>query len=309
MSVRHFGPYAVEVQREEKILFPDTGITKGDLVEYYESVSPCILPHLKGRPLTLQRFPDGIDEAGFYQKKVPDYFPDWIGKVRVRLKEGGDQTQAMASNTATLVYLANQGMVTPHLWLSRSDDPASPDRMIFDLDPAGESFEPVRKAAKAIRKVVEKMGLSAFFMTTGSTGGHVWVPLRRGPDFDSVRSLASSVAEGVAADFPDDFSTEIRKEARGGRLYLDVGRNAYGQTAVAPYAVRPRPGAPVATPLEWEELDEKGMTSRRYDIPSIRKRLSGKEDPWKGMGRRGGSVTRARTTWEHIVQGEAENHG
>jgi len=309
VSVRHFGPYGVEVQREGKVFFPDDGITKGDLLEYYETVSPWILPHLKGRPLTLQRFPDGIGEDGFYQKKVPDHFPDWIGRVRVHLKEGGAQAQAIAANTATLVYLGNQGMVTPHVWLSRSDNLASPDRMVFDLDPAGGNFDPVRKAAKAIRTLLEEIGLTAFFMTTGSSGGHVWVPLRRGPDFDAVRSLATSVAERVAADSPDDFSTEIRKEARGGRLYLDVGRNAYGQTAVSPYAVRARPGAPVATPLDWEELDDEEMTSRRFDISSIPNRLSGKGDPWKGMGQRGRSVTRARTAWEPIAEEEGENHG
>jgi bifunctional non-homologous end joining protein LigD len=307
MSIRHFGSYSVEVKREEKVFFPHAGISKGDLLAYYESVSPWILPHLRGRPLTLQRFPDGIDEEGFYQKNLPDYFPDWIDRTRVDLREGGSQTQVVASNTATLVYLANQGMVTPHVWLSRSNEPHSPDRMVFDLDPSGDDYDPVRKGAQVLRDRLEKIGLHAFFMTTGSSGGHVWVPLRRGPGFDAVRSLAAELAKDVAAVFPDQFSTEVRKEARDGKLFLDVGRNAYGQTAVAPYAVRARAGAPVASPLDWDELDDPEMTSRRYDISSVRNRLSKEGDPWKGMGRRATSLSRARRAWDKLQGREEED--
>lgn len=309
MSIRQFGAYSVDVKREEKVLFPEDGIRKGDLLSYYESVSTWILPHLKGRPLTLQRFPDGIAEEGFYQKKLPDYFPDWIDQAHVDLREGGTQAQVVASNTATLVYLANQGMITPHLWLSRSDELDSPDRMVFDLDPAGDDFGPVRKSARILRDRLEEIGLSPFFMTTGSTGGHVWVPLRRGPDFDAVRSLAAEVAEGVAAAFPEEFSTEVRKEARDGRLFLDVGRNAYAQTAVTPYAVRARAGAPVATPLDWEELDDEEMSSRRYDLSSVKGRLSRKGDPWKGMGRRASSLSRARKNWDRLREEEGQDDG
>lgn len=297
MSLRRFGSYTVEIKREDKVLFPGEEITKGDLLEYYETVSSAMLPHLADRPLTLQRFPDGVDEEGFFQKSVPDHFPDWISTVRVPLSDGGSQTQVMAGNQATLVYLANQAAITPHMWLSRKDDLSTPDRLVFDLDPAGEDYAPVKEGARRLREMMEAVGLAAFFMTTGGSGGHVWCPIRREAGFQEVRDFAEAVADFLAGEDPETFTREVRKEKRNGRLYLDVGRNAYGQTAVAPYSVRARPGAPVATPLEWDELEDPNLSGRRYTLQSLPERMTSKEDPWKGMGRRAGSLKRARREW------------
>ena len=214
MSIRRFGPYSVEVSREAKILFPGDDISKREFVDYYQSVASSMLPHLRDRPLTLQRFPDGIEEEGFFQKTVPDYFPDWIPRARIPLEKGEVQSQVLATNTATLVFLANQAAITPHVWLSRTDDLRSPDRMVFDLDPSSDDFDPVRKAALALRDVLRGVGLHPFFMTTGGSGGHVWTPLRRNSDFAAVRGFAGEVAGALARKRPGSFTTEIRKEKR-----------------------------------------------------------------------------------------------
>lgn len=298
MSTRRFGPYSVEVSRETKILFPGDDISKGELVDYYQSVAPTMLPHLRERPLTVQRFPDGIEEEGFFQKAVPDYFPDWIARAGIPLEKGEVQIQVVVTNMASLVYLANQAAITPHVWLSRTDSLKSPDRLVFDLDPSADDFDPVRSAALALRDALTGVGLHPFFMTTGGSGGHVSIPLRRGPDFAAVREFAGDMAAALARERPASFTTEIRKEKRQGRLYLDVSRNAFGQTVVAPYAVRAHPGAPVATPLEWDELEKKRTTAQSYTLRSIPRRLSQKGDPWKGMGAHAGSLARARKLWE-----------
>jgi bifunctional non-homologous end joining protein LigD len=284
----------VYLSREDKVLFPGDGITKGDLVQHYQSVADHLLPHLRDRPLTLQRFPDGIAKDGFYQKEAPDYFPKWIRRTQVPLMDGGEQEQVVVSKRSDLAYLANQGVVTLHPWLSRDDDLDFPDRMIFDLDPADETFEPVKRAARQLQRLLEKLGLKAFLMVTGSRGAHVWVPLRRGPDFDEVRGLAQEIAQSLAEGSPEEFTTEVRKEKRDGRLFLDVARNAFAQTAVAPYALRPLPGAPVATPLDWSELERRDLGSATYTMESLPRRLVQKGDPWHGMGRHGAGLQGAR---------------
>lgn len=297
MEKRNFGPYTIEVKREDKILFPEGDISKGELLDYYESVSPAMLPHLKDRPLTLQRFPDGIQEKGFYQKAVPDYFPPWLSRAEIPLEKGESQEQVIVDKEATLVYLANLATITPHVWLSRAEDLETPDRLVFDLDPATEDFGPVREAALALKDLLEEIGLHPFFMVTGGSGGHVWAPLIRDGSFDQTRKLARKMGEHLAERRPQVFTTEVRKKERADRLYLDVSRNAYGQTVVAPYAVRPNPRAPVATPLDWKELEEADLDARSHDLRSIPRRLGQKEDPWKGMGSRAGSLARAMEAW------------
>lgn len=279
------GRREIDIPNLDKVLFPDAGITKRDLVDYYRRIAGTMLPHIRNRPLTLHRFPDGIDAKGFYQQNVSDYFPDWIARVRLA-KEGGEVEHCMCNDAATLVYLAGQACITPHAWLARAGNPRHPDRMIFDLDPPGGDFTLVRFAAHTIRKVLEDIGLGGFVMTTGSRGLHVMVPLDAGTDFDAVRDFARRVAWVAAARAPQRLTTEQRKDKRGGRLYLDIMRNAYGQTAVAPYAVRAKPGAPVATPLEWDELGNARLRANSYRINNIFARLARRQDPWRGIGRR-----------------------
>ncbi len=276
--------HTVEISHPEKVMFPDAGITKGDLVDYYRRVAGIMLPHLAGRALSMQRFPDGIEGKSFFQKDAPDYFPDWIHTEEVP-KEGGSVNHVVCDDAATLVYLAGQAVLTPHVWLSRVDDLDHPDRMIFDLDPPDDDAEragaEVRRAARRVRDALEALGLPTFLMTTGSKGFHVVVPLRRRESFDQVRSFARGLSRRLAADDPERLTVEPRKAQRAGRVFLDYLRNGYAQTSVAPYAVRARPGAPVATPVGWDELD--GLDPRRYTVRNLFRRLARKEDPWAGI--------------------------
>ena len=273
----------IEVTRPDKVLFPRDGITKADLVAYHLRIAPVMVPHLRGRPLMLQRFPDGIGAKGFYQKEASDHFPDWISRIEVP-KAGGTVHHVVCDDAASLVYLAGQACITPHVWTTRADALDRPDRMIFDLDPPGDRFDLVRRAARQARELLEELGLVPFLMITGSRGAHVVVPLDRSDDIDVVRAFARSAARVLAARAPDRLTVEQRKANRGDRLFIDVNRNGYAQTAVPPYAVRPLDGAPVATPIEWSELGARGG-ARRYTIRTIFRRLARKPDPWAAIDR------------------------
>jgi bifunctional non-homologous end joining protein LigD len=272
----------VKLSNLEKVLFPAAGLTKADLIDYYERVAPVMLPHLSGRPLSLERYPDGIDAEGFMQKNASAYFPRWIRRARLA-KQDGAVAHVVADDASTLVYLANQACVSLHVGLSRIDRIDHPDRMVLDLDPSDQDFEKVRRAAQDARALLEEIGLVPFLQTTGSRGLHLWVPLDRSADFDQVRGFAAGLAEVLEARRPAELTTAQRKAKRGDRVLLDVARNAYGQTAVAPYSVRARPGAPVATPLEWTELDDPGLAPQRYTIRNLFRRLERKGDPWAGI--------------------------
>jgi bifunctional non-homologous end joining protein LigD len=296
------GSRTIEVANLEKVMFPDEGITQGDLMDYYRRVAETMLPYLKGRPLTMQRFPDGIGDEGFYQKEAPDYFPDWIRRVSIEVKgEGQEQPQVICDDVATLVYLVDQGCITPHVWLSRADKLTHPDKLTFDLDPPDDDFELVRSAAQSLREVLEGVGLLPFVMTTGSRGLHVVVPLDRSADFDTVRSFAKNLAGVLAEREADRLTTKVRKDKRGNRLFLDYLRNSYGQNTVAPYAVRAKPGAPVATPLDWDELSDSNLHSQTYTMQNIFRRLSQKEDPWKEMMRHARSLSEPRRQLDNLM--------
>lgn len=294
---RRYGARSVELSNRDKVLFPDDGLTKGDLVDYYEKVADLLLTHVRDRPLTLKRHPDGIGSDGFYQKEASDHFPEWIRRIRVPLKGGGEQVQVGVDDTASLVYLAQQGTVTFHAWTSRAPELEKPDRMIFDLDPGEEgAFDVVREAARELRELLEGVGLAPFLLVTGSSGLHVRVPLRRDPGFDRVRAFARRVAELLARRRPHRYTVEVRKKKRKGRLFLDVARNGHGQTAVVPYSLRTLPAAPAAVPLEWDELGAL-EGPRRWTLASVGRRMGQREDPWKGMGRRAASLEAAEERW------------
>lgn len=270
----------VEIGNPDKVLFPDDGITKRDLAEHYLRVADLALPHLRDRPLTMERYPDGIDGSGFVQKEAPDHFPDWVGTVTVR-KEGGEVSHVVCDDTATLVYLADQACVTPHVWLSTVDRLDRPDRLVLDLDPpeGTDDPDPVRFAARAVREVLDQLDLRSRLMTTGSAGFHLVVPIEARVGFDEVRDLARRIAGVAAARHDDRLTVATRKDARRGRVFLDTLRNGYAQTTVAPYAVRARPGAPVATPIGWDELGR--VTPQRYRIDNLFRRLGQTDDPWR----------------------------
>jgi bifunctional non-homologous end joining protein LigD len=292
--------HTVEVARPDKELLPaeDGGgpsVTKADLADHLLAVADRILPFLERRPLSLQRIPDGLQAGDFYQKKRPDHFPTWLGDCEVPLAEtGGSQHQVCVDDAAGLVFLADQAVITPHPWLARADDLDHPDRLVLDLDPPGEDFSVVRDAARLLRTILDGIGLTAHVMTTGSRGLHVVVPLDRTTDFATVRGLARGVCERAADRDPDRLTVAMRKDAREGRLFLDYLRNARGQTAVAPYAVRALPGGPVATPLDWDELGDGRLHARRYHVGNLQRRLSRKNaDPWRGFWRHAASAERA----------------
>ncbi|MFJ8629743.1 non-homologous end-joining DNA ligase [Streptomyces sp. NPDC093568] len=289
------GRRTVEVKRVDKVLFPGGGgakeYTKGDLVDYYRSVAPFMLPHLRGRPLMLERHPDGLDGPRFMQKNTPEHYPDWITRVELP-KEDGTVCHTVCEDTATLVYLTDQASLTLHRWLSRTNSPDHPDRLVFDLDPADDDFEQVREAAGLLGELLDTLELPSALMTTGSRGLHVVVPLKGQEDFDHVRAFARDVAEALAEAHPDRLTTAARKKDRGDRLYLDVQRNAYAQTAVVPYTVRARPGAPVATPLTWDDLNDPELDARRWTIADAVEQA--RTDPWAGVMRRGRALGPAR---------------
>lgn len=290
MPTKRYGPYSIEVSNVEKVFFPDCGITKGEIVDYYARVAETMLPHVRGRIVTMRRFPNGITGKSFYQKEVPDYFPEWIKRVEVK-KEDGRLVQLVIENAATLVYLANQACITPHVWLSRAVSRDRPDRLIFDLDPSNSDFAPVRDGARQLREMLQQAGLHPYLMTTGSRGLHLVVPLDESASFDETRNFAQQVAEDLAARDPKHFTVEQRKAKRKGRIFLDTFRNAYAQHGVAPYAVRAKPGAPVATPIDWKELGS--IEPQKYTVKDIFQRLSRKTDPWKGIGRHASSIAAA----------------
>ena len=293
MTARRVGRRTVEITHPDRVLFPDDGVSKSDLVDYYLDVAPAMLPHLRDRPLSQHRWPQGIHGEDFWHKQIPGYFPDWIPRVEVETAKG-PQEQVLCNEPATLAYLANQNCITPHVWTARADDLHHPDQLIFDLDPPGDDFDPVREGALLLRGILEDLGLVPFVKTTGSKGLHVVAPLDRRASYDEVRSFAVRVAT-LLADRDDRLTMEVRKAKRRGRVLIDIGRNAYGQTAVPPYAVRARAGAPVATPVGWDEDEGRSLTPRRYTVRNLSRRLAREGDPWAGMRRRRRSLRRAES--------------
>lgn len=281
MTVARFtlGDRAVEVSNADKVLFPGAGITKRDLARYYAKIAETVLPHYRDFPVTLKRYPDGIEAGGFFQKHLPDHFPGWIDRVTLP-KADGTVTQALVTEPAALVYFADQGCITPHLGLARAEAPRNPVRLVFDLDPSDGDFAKVQQVARALRAALEARDLASFVQTTGSRGLHIVLSLDGSADVDALRPFARGLARTVAARLPDLATTEQRKDKRGPRVLIDTFRTAYAQTAVAPYALRARPGAPVATPLAWDEALTSDMSPRRYDIGSIFRRLGQIDDPW-----------------------------
>ncbi|HJR17073.1 MAG TPA: non-homologous end-joining DNA ligase [Gemmatimonadales bacterium] len=285
--------HEIKISRPEKVLFPKDGITKGELIEYYARIAPRMLPHLRDRPLTLERYPDGIGTKRFFQKEASSYFPGWIRRVTVQ-KVGGTVTHVVCNDTATLVYLANQACVTPHIFLSRLDKLDYPDQMVFDLDPQGEDFEIVRSTAQAFRQLLEELALPAYLKSTGSRGLHIVVPLRRRESYDSVRSFARDVAGIVAGQAPKERTLEQLKANRGERVFIDTNRNGYAQLVAPAYAVRARERAPVSVPLAWSELGKKSLRSDGITIRTIFGWLEKAEDPWHDFWDNPASLATAR---------------
>jgi bifunctional non-homologous end joining protein LigD len=274
----------IPLTSQDRVLFPESGLTKGDVVRYFERVAPHALPHLHGRPLNLERFRKAVTEkgAGFLQQHASEHFPDWVGAVEVP-KHDGTVRHVICDDAATLVYLANQGALTLHGWSSRLPDIDKPDRLVIDLDPAVDDFQQVKRAAKHVKAVLTELGLDGFPMTSGSRGLHVIVPLDGSQGWKPVWDFGKRLAAAIAERDPERLTTEFLKEKRRERLYVDLGRTRYAHTAVMPYSVRGRAVAPIATPLEWRELPRVD-SAQRFTLQNIFRRLGSRSaDAWEGF--------------------------
>ena len=278
------GRYTIDISNEDKVLFGKSGITKGDLINYYQAIASVMLPYVNDRLISMQRFPNGITKESFFQKDASDYFPDWITRVSVPKEHGGTVHYVVIDKAATLIYLANQACITPHTWLSKTDNLNKPDRMIFDLDPHDAlSFADVQKVAKKLKAKLDKLNIPTFCMLTGSRGAHIVVPLRRVHTFDETREFAHTIALQLAEEFPTLITTSLNKAKRGKRIFIDWLRNGFGSTGVAPYAVRAHEGAPVAMPVTWEKLLSPKMNSQHYTITNALHHIKTVGDVWESM--------------------------
>lgn len=280
------GTKAGVVTHPEKVLFPASGITKGELCGYYEAVAPLMLPHISGRPITMERYPAGIDKKGFIQKDVSKGFPDWLERVEVEkrsAKEGEAVHYPLARDARSLVWLANQNSVTPHVWTSRVPRLDRPDVCVFDLDPPGDEPVALRSAALAVRDLLEELGLPSFVKTSGSKGFHIVTPLDGEADFDTVWRFAHGAGAVLVKRHPDLLTQEFIKADRAGRILIDTGRNGHGATFAAVYAVRPKPDAPVSAPCTWAEVEGALVGPRTFTLRTMPGRLGDVGDLWLGM--------------------------
>ena len=301
-----FGWIEVDLTNTDKILFPKAEITKGMLIDYYARMGDLILRYAKNRCVSMNRFPDGVGTKSFFHKDAEDYFPDFIKRFPVKRSDGTTIKYVVPENVATIVYLANLAAV-PHLWLSKIDAIKKPDRLIFDIDPPeGKKFGELRKTALHLKGVLEdELGLDTFIMTTGSRGLHITIPIKPEHDFKTVKQFAKDVAQLLVLRHPKKYTLEIRKKNRGDRIFLDILRNEFGQTAVAPYAVRFIEGAPVATPIAWDEL-KKIKSSQHYNLKNMKRRLSRYEDPWKKIDDHERSIKKAITKIAKLLKDESK---
>jgi bifunctional non-homologous end joining protein LigD len=283
MASKRPAPVRVSLSNPDKVLFPDDGITKADLADYYERVAEVMVPHVKNRPMNLWRWNKGIAHDVVIQQSLPKGAPEWVARCEVPRRKGGDITHGMINDAETLRWLAQQNCITPHVWNARCDLRDKPDRLVFDLDPTGEDFDEIRAAALAVAELLRGLGLVPFAKLSGSRGIHVVAPLKRTRLADDVREAAQVLADRIAAEHPDTLTTQWRKEKRDGKILVDVARNTYGQTVVAPYAVRALPGAPISAPVTWDEVADPELTAHAFTLRTIDERLKAVGDPWQDL--------------------------
>jgi bifunctional non-homologous end joining protein LigD len=284
------------ITHPDKVLFPDDGITKGEVAAYYESLADAIVPHLRGRPLTMERYPSGIGRKGFIQKDVSKGFPAWLERVEVPKKDGTVH-HALVNDARALGWMANQNCITPHVWASRVPHLERPDICVFDLDPPGDEPAAVRGAALALRDLLLELGLDSWVKTSGSKGFHIVVPLDGRDDFGTVSSFVHAVGARLVARYPQALTQEFSKADRRGRIYVDTGRNGYSATFAAPYAIRPRTGAPVSAPCTWPEIESGRVGPRSFSLRTMTGRMQDVGELWASLpgASLGAPVERLRT--------------
>ncbi|MEK6288013.1 MAG: non-homologous end-joining DNA ligase [Acidobacteriota bacterium] len=279
------------ITHPEKVLFPDDGITKGELASYYEAIAPVMLPHIRSRPVTMERYPAGIGEKGFMQKDVSRGFPEWLKRVEVP-KKGGTVHHPVVRDTRSLLWLANQNSITPHVWTSRAPNLYQPDICVFDLDPSVDEPDVLRAAALGLRDLLDELGLPTWVKTSGSKGFHIVVPLDGKAGFGEVGRFAHTVASILIKRDPRNLTLEFSKADRGRRILIDTGRNGYSATFAATYAVRAKAGAPVSAPCMWEELERGEVGPRTFTLRTMASRIAEVGDLWSDMLRRKRSLRR-----------------
>jgi bifunctional non-homologous end joining protein LigD len=283
------------ITHPEKVLFPAEGknpaITKGELAEYYEGIAPVMIPHVRRRPVTMERYPAGIHKKGFIQKDVSKGFPAWLERVEVP-KSGGTVNHPLINDTRSLLWVVNQNCITPHVWNRRAPNLYHPDICVFDLDPGRDEPEVLRAAALALRDLLDELGLPSWVKTSGSKGFHIAVPLDGKTHVGDVARFAGAVGALLVKRDPKHLTQEFSKADRGGRILVDTGRNNYSATFAAAYAVRPKPGAPVSAPCTWEELEAASVNPQTFTLPTMAQRVESVGDLWAGMNKRGRSLKR-----------------
>lgn len=289
------------ITHPEKVLFPDDGITKGDLAVYYEAMAPVILPHLRGRPVTMERYPAGIGEKGFWQKDVSKGFPSWLQRVRVPKKDGVVH-HAVVTDARSLLWLTNQNTITQHVWTSRVPHLHRPDLCVFDLDPSTDNVAEVRAVAIGLRDLLQELGLPSWVKTTGSKGFHIVAPIDGKTDIAVVARFANAVGALFVSLAPDRLTQEFSKVDRRGRIYVDTGRNGYSATFAAAYTVRARRGAPVSAPCTWEEIERGEVHPGTFTVRNMPDRIAKAGDLWADMRRRGRSLKRPLEKLQQFTQ-------
>jgi bifunctional non-homologous end joining protein LigD len=279
------------ITHPEKVLFPDDGITKGEVAAYYEAIAPVMLPHLAGRPLTMERYPAGIGREGFWQKDVSKGFPEWLERVEVPKKDGSVH-HPVVTDVRSLLWTVNQNTITHHVWSSRVPDLKHPDVCVFDLDPPTDDAASVRAAALGLRDLLEKLTLPSWIKTTGSKGFHIVVPLDGKTTMGEAARFADAVGKVFVSLAPEALTQEFSKVDRRGRIYVDTGRNGYHSTFAAAYTVRARRGAPVSAPCTWQEVERGDVDPGTFTIRNVLERVQEIGDVWGDMRRRGRSLKR-----------------
>jgi bifunctional non-homologous end joining protein LigD len=279
------------ISHPEKVLFPDDGITKGELAAYYEAIAQFMVPQIRARPITMERFPSGIGHKGFLQKDVSKGFPEWLERVEVP-KKGGSVHHPLVCDTRSLLWLANQNCITPHVWTSRAPKLYQPDICVFDLDPSQDEPDDLRAAALSVRDLLAELDLPCWVKTSGSKGFHIVVPIDAEAGFDDVAAFAYATARVLVERNPNTLTLEFSKADRGGRIFVDTGRNGYSATFAATYAVRARRGAPVSAPCTWDELERGAVGPQSFTLRTMAERVAAVGDLWSDLPERGYSLTR-----------------
>ena len=301
MAAKKIVETVVRITHPEKVLFPEDGITKGELAAYYESVAGVMVPHLSGRPVTLERYPAGIGAKGFFHKDVSKGFPAWLERVEVP-KHGGVVRHPLINDARSLRWAANQNTITLHVWVSRTPTLDRPDICVFDLDPADDDHRQLRAATLALRDLLAELDLPSWVKTSGSKGFHVVVPVDGKSSMGDVARFANGVGAALVARDPAHLTQEFSKVDRAGRIYVDTGRNGYSATFAAPYTVRAKPGAPVSAPCSWEEVEGDLVQPKTFTLRTMARRLDDVGDLWAEMKQRGRSLARPTEKLKRIVE-------